>query len=726
MADAVRGNADGGILSRGIGLNNLLMADSRRNLIALAVVAGLAMFIIPLPTVLLDVFISFNLILSLLVLLTVLYNKKPTDFSLFPTVLLVLTVFSLVLNVSSTRLILTHGARFDGKMIKAFSSFVVGTSGKEGLVVGFIIFIVIIAVQVLVITKGATRVSEVAARFTLDSLPGKQMAIDAEFSSGAIDQKEATARKEALQRESDFYGAMDGASKFISGNVKVGIFIIVIDVIGGIIIGASIHGESVPDAVRTYATFTIGDGLVSQLPALLISTAMGIVVTRAAAPGDLGEQVAIQFSRDSKVYWIGAVVLFAMGWLPGFPKHVLFPMAVFFGFYAFRISRTKKKQDSFNEMMVKTGEGAKKPRDEKSEIPQMEPPDQLSLELGYGLIPLVDKDRGAELLERMQGMRRQIALDMGIVIPKIRIIDNVLLGSSEYCFKIRGVDVGKSTIKMGSYLCINPGTAKEELAGEKTKDPAFGLPALWIGEDKRDEAERAGYTVVDPPSIIATHLTEIIKRHAAELLGRQDTQAIIDGIRKDYPAVVDEVLMGRNGKGLSLGNIQKVLQGLLREQVSIRNMVSILEAIADYAYLVTDTPNAPGVYTGFLVEMARQALGSQICHQYADENRTLHVLTLDPSLEQKIVDSKAQRSSGEYFSALDPAMQHAWIRMLEKSVSAVKDQGYYPVILCSAKARYLVRTALERELPEVAVLSVAEITKDYLVESVGVIRLGQE
>ena len=312
---------------------------------------------------------------------------------------------------------------------------------------------------------------------------------------------------------------------------------------------------------------------------------------------------------------------------------------------------------------------------------------------------------------------------MGIVIPKIRIIDNVLLGSSEYCFKIRGVDVGKSTIKLGCYLCINPGTAKEELAGEKTKDPAFGLPALWIGEDKRDEAERSGYTVVDPPSIIATHLTEIIKRHAAELLGRQDTQAIIEGIRKDYPAVVEEVTMGKNGKGLTLGNVQKVLQGLLKEQVSIRNMVSILEAVADYSYLVTDSPDAPGVYTGFLVEMARQALGSQICHQYADDNRTLHVLTLDPSLEQKIFDSKTQSSSGEYFSALEPVLQNAWIRMLGKSVSAVKDQGFYPVILCSAKARYLVRTALERELPEVAVLSVAEITKDYLVESVGVIRL---
>ena len=716
MADAVRLGA--GILQGKIGLNQFLKPDFKKNLIAIAVVVGLAMFIIPLPTVILDIFITFNLVLSLLVLLTVLYNRKPTDFSLFPTVLLLLTVFSLALNVSSTRAILTHGARFDGRMIKAFSTFVVGSGGSSGLVIGFIIFIVIIAVQVLVITKGATRVSEVAARFTLDSLPGKQMAIDAEYGAGGIDQKEATARKEALQRESDFYGAMDGASKFISGNVKVGVFIIFIDVIGGIIIGASIHGEPMIMALGTYASLTIGDGLVSQLPALLISTAMGIVVTRAAAPGDLTEQVSIQFSRNPKVYWVGSIVLFGMGWLPGFPKYVLFPMAFAFGFYAFRMSTRNKKQEAEDDMTAKTGEAAKKPRDDKADVPQMEPPDNLSLELGYGLIPLVDKDKGAELLERMQGMRRQIALDMGIVIPKIRIIDNMVLLSSEYCFKIRGVDIGKSTIRMGHYLCINPGTVKEELSGEKTKDPAFGLPAIWIPEEKRDEAERSGYTVVDPPSIIATHLTEIIKHHAAELLGRQETQTIIDGLRKDYPAVVDEVLMGRDGKGLTLGNIQKVLQGLLKEQVSIRNMVSILESIADFAPFTTDTR--------FLVEKARQALSSQICHQYADESRTLHVLTLDPSLEQKIVDSKAQNGSGDVFSALEPALHSAWIRTLGKSVRAVTEQGFFPVILCPQQARYLVKTALDREFPEVAVLSVVEIALDYKVESIGIITLDKE
>jgi len=723
MADAARANVNAqGAPLKVWSLNNLLKLDPSGgisgSLMGLAVVVVLAMLIIPLPTVILDALMAMNLVISLLVLLIVLDNRRPTDFSLFPTILLVVTIFGLALNISSTRLILTQGTRFDGRMIKAFATFVVGSSGTVGLVSGFVIFIAIIAVQKMVITKGATRISEVAARFMLDSLPGKQMAIDAEYSSGAIDQKEAASKKDALQKESDFYGAMDGASKFISGNVTFSIFIIVVDVLGGFIIGAFLQGESLTAALATYTSLSIGDGLLSQLPALLISAAMGIVVTRAAAPGDLGEQVSIQFSRNARAYWVSSVVLFGMAWLPGFPKYVLIPMSGLIGFCAYLIGQVQKRQASTNEMMAKTGEAAKKQRDDRGDVPQMEPPDPLSLELGFGLIPLVDKDKGAELLERMRLMRRQIGLDMGIVIPKIRIIDNMLLGSSEYCFKIRGVDVGKSTIRMGNYLCINPGTVKEELSGEKTMDPAFGLPALWIGEDKRDEAERAGYTVVDPPSIIATHLTEIIKHHAAELLGRQETQAIIDGLRKDYPAVVDEVLMGRDGKGLTMGNIQKVLQGLLKEQVSIRNMVTILESIADFAPLTTDTR--------FLVEKARQALSSQICHQYADEDRVLHVMTLEPSLEQKIVESKAQNSSGEIFSALEPALHSAWIRTLEKSVRSVHDHGFFPVILSSYQARYLVKTALERELPEVAVLSVAEIAQDYKVESIGIIALEQE
>ncbi|MDR0511864.1 MAG: flagellar biosynthesis protein FlhA [Treponema sp.] len=713
MADAAKPNT--AVSGSGFQFSPERFYDLR---IPIAVVIIVMMIVIPLHTVVLDALLVINLMLAFLVLLNVLFINKPTDFTVFPTVLVGVTLFSLALNVSTTRAILTHGAAFDGRMIRAFSTFVVGAGGTAGLVIGFVIFVAIIVVQLLVITKGATRIAEVAARFTLDAMPGKQMSIDSELANGSIDQKEATTRKESLQKEVDFYGSMDGSTKFISGNVKFGIFMIILNIIGGIIIGSTIHGQTVLEAMGTFTTLTIGDGLLAQLPSLLISSAVAIVVTRAVSTGKLDQQVTQQFSQYPRIFGIMAAALFGFSMLPGFPWYVLLPMAALSALYAFQLNRAKKKEASFNEMMAQTAEGAKKQKDETADIPQMEPPDQLSLELGFGLIPLVDKDKGAELLERMQGMRRQIALDMGIVIPKIRIIDNMLLGSSEYCFKIRGVDVGKSTIRIGYYLCINPGSAKEELTGEKTKDPAFGLPAIWITEDKRDEAERSGYTVVDPPSIIATHLTEIIKRHASELLGRQETQSIIDGIRRDYPAVVDEVLMGRDGKGLTMGNIQKVLQGLLKEQVSIRNMVSILEAIADFAPLTSDTR--------FLIEKARQSLSSQICHQYANEERILNVLTLDPSLEQRIVDSKAQDSSGDIFAALEPNLHNAWIRSVGKAVRAVHDQGFFPVILCSFQARYLVKTALERELPEVAVLSISEIAQDYSVGSIGVIRLEEQ
>ncbi|MDR3167597.1 MAG: flagellar biosynthesis protein FlhA [Treponema sp.] len=701
MADVIRAN----------GANNFSRGPLGRSLndflIALVVVVVVVMLVIPLPTVLLDTFMALNLVLSLLVLLIVLYTKKATDFSLFPTVLLVATVFGLALNVSSTRLILTRGSAFDGRMIRAFSSFVVGSGGVEGLVVGFIIFIVIIAVQVVVITKGATRVSEVAARFTLDGLPGKQMAIEAEFNSGAITEEESQARKKDLQQEVDLYGAMDGASKFISGNVKVGIFITVINILGGIIIGVAIHGEPVSSAVGTYIAFSIGDGLLSQFPALLISTAMGIVVTRSAAPGNLGDEVSIQFSRDARAYWICAVVLMGFAFLPGFPWYVLIPMAFLIGFYAFVIGQRQRRKAGFDETMAKSAAVKKSP--EEGEMSPVVPLDSLSMELGYGLIPLVDKDKGAELLERIQGIRRQSALDLGLVIPRIRIIDNMLLEPSEYCFKIKGVDVGRGKIRMGNYLCINPGTVKEELAGERTRDPTFGLPALWVSEDKRDEAERAGYTVVDPPSIIATHLMEIIKRNAQEILGRQETQAILETLKKEYPAVVEEAQ-----KLVSLGEIQKVLQGLLRERVSIRNMVSILEAIADFAPVARDIR--------FLTEKARQALGRQLCRQCADENNTLRVLVLDQALEQKIIESRLETDSG-VVCALDPATQNAWIKALSRSAASVQEQGLFPVILCSEAAGYLVKSSSDRELPELVVLSIPELIPDFNVESVGIIKI---
>jgi flagellar biosynthesis protein FlhA len=676
---------------------------------AVAVVTVIVMVILPLPTVLLDVLQAMSLVFSLLVLLIVLYTQRPTEFSLFPTMLLVATVFSLALNISSTRLILTKGARFDGRMIRAFSSFVVGSGGNQGIVIGAIIIVIIIAVQVAVITKGATRISEVAARFTLDSMQVKMMAVETEYSSGSITEEESQRRKAQIQKESDFFGSMDGASKFISGNVKVGIFVIVIDILGGIIIGVALYGEPLSNAVGNYISLSIGDGLVSQLPGLLISVAMGLVVARAASPGNFSDQVVEQlFSRNPVIFWIISAVLVFLAFLPGFPWYVLIPMAALVAFHALRTGRKQKEEAGFNEMMAKSKSG----RDEKAaEISPVVPLDSLSLELGYGLIPLVDKEKGAELLERVQGVRRQSALDLGLVIPKVRIIDNMILEPAEYCFKIKGVDTGRGKIRIGYFLCINPGTVTSELEGEKTVDPAFGLPAIWIDQDKRDEAERAGYTVVDPPSIIATHLTEIIRRHASDILGLQDTQAILDTLRKEYPAVVDEVL--REGKGLRVVEIQKILQGLLKERVSIRNMVSILESVADFA------PVSKNIW--FLTEKARQALASQICHQYADEDKRLRVLTIDPALEQKIINSRYETPSG-VVSALDPPSHGMWIKAVSNAAAAVRKKGWLPVILCSEEARFLVKNSTDRELPDLAVLSVPEIVTDIIPEPVGVIR----
>ena len=673
--------------------------------VAGGVVAVVMMMIIPLPTLVLDILMAFNLVLSLLIILIVLYTKQALDFSVFPTMLLVSTVFGLALNVSSTRLILSQGSSFSGRIIRAFSGFVVGSAGLQGMVIGFIIFVIIIAVQFIVITKGSTRVAEVAARFTLDALPGKQMAIEAEYNSGAITEEESTKRKNDLQRQVDFYGAMDGASKFVSGNVKVGILITLINIIGGIVVGMTIHNETLDMALNSYIALAIGDGLVTQFPTLLISTATGIIVTRSVSDGTFGNDVTGQFSSQARIYWIGAGFLLILGFLPGFPWYVLIPMAGLTGFLAYRLSRKQMAA----EQTERDIEEAAKAQPEQAEMSPVVPLDPLSLELGYGLIPLVDKDQGAELLDRITRIRREKALDLGLVVPRIRIIDNMRLEPSEYCVKIKGVEVGRGTIRIGHYLAINPGGEKEDLPGEKTIDPAFGLPALWITEDQRETAEREGYTVVDSPSIIATHLTHIIERHASEILGRQEVQSILDTLKADYPAVVAEV-----GEVLSVGEIQKVLQGLLSEQTSVRNMVSILETLADYATVSKDV--------GYLIEKCRQSLGRQICLQYADEDRTLRVLTVMPELEQKLIDARLETAGG-VIAALEPAEQRLWIETLSNAVREVQERGEYPVILCSEAARPLIKSSSSREIPDLVVLSVPEIASDMKIEALGEIRL---
>ncbi|RKX89934.1 MAG: flagellar biosynthesis protein FlhA [Spirochaetes bacterium] len=674
-------------------------------IIALGVILIVMMLVIPLPTFILDLLMALNLMLSLLIILLVLYNRDPLEFSLFPTILLISTVFGLALNVSSTRLILGKGSEFNGKIVRAFSTFVVGSEGSQGLVIGLIIFIILVAVQFMVITKGATRVSEVAARFALDGLPAKQMAIDAEYSSGAITEEETRTRKKHLDDSVSFYGSMDGATKFISGTVKVGIVITMINIIGGLIVGTTIHGEPLQQALITYVSLSIGDGLVSQVPLLLVSVATGLIVTRSVSEGSFGDEVKSQFSRQSRIYYVAAGFMFAMGLLPGFPWYLMLPLAGITGLLAFRLGRKQKAEAGAAEADEKAA------GTEPQEISPVVPLDPISLELGFGLIPLVDKDQGAELLERVTRIRKEAALDLGLVVPRIRIMDNMRLEPSEYTFKLRGTEVGRGVIRMGHFMAINPGGERDTLEGEPSIDPAFGLPAIWITESEREKAERAGYTVVDGPSIIATHLTEILKHYAGEILGRQEIRSMLDTLKKDYPAVVEEVT-----KAFTLGEIQKILQGLLKEQVSIRNLVAILETLGDFSSISKDT--------GYLVEKTRQSLGRQICLQYADDNRKLHVLTINPPLEKIIIDSRMETVTGDV-AALESEFQRNWVNSVANTVKSARDKGSWPVILCSESARPLVRSTIIRDMPDLVILSVPEIAEGIQIESLGEIRLGE-
>ena len=697
-----------------------MAGKSQRNLtdvfMAVAVVVVIAMIIIPLPTPLLDTLMAFNVLSSVLVLLLVIFSSRAIDFSSFPTVLLITTVFGLGLNVSSTRLILTKGTQFDGKMVKAFSNFVVGSNDTKGLVVGLVIFIIIIAVQTFVITKGASRVAEVAARFTLDAMPQKQMAAEQEYNSGIITEEDLKQRKLDIQREADFYGNMDGASKFVSGNVKVGIFITILNVVAGLIIGVAFGNENFSSAIGIYTSLTIGDGLLSQLPSLLVSFATGLIVTRSASEqgATLGSDIKKQFSQSSLIYYVGGIVMILIGVLPGFPWYVLIPLGGALFYLGWRLGRLNK-QAAVAKAAEKSGQkaGSGSTQQQPSQASPIAPLDPLSLELGYVLIPLVDKEKGAELLERVTRMRREAALDLGLVVPSIRIIDNISLDPSEYSFKIKGVEVGRGKIRMGCYMCMNAGGVVKEIQGDPTRDPAFGLPAIWVPEKRREEAERAGYAVVDPPTIIATHLTELIKRHASEILGRQEVQAILDALKKDYPAVIEEA------SKFSLGEIQKVMQGLLNEQVSVRNMVVILETMADYEKITHKTD--------VLVERVREALGRQICLQYADTDNndvhTLKVLTVDVGFLTKLVESRVETTNGP-IAALEPALQRSWIASLSGSIASIREKGFMPVIMCPSEARLLVKKSTEREIPSLVVISVSEIAPDIHVEMLGEIKVG--
>ena len=674
-------------------------------LVAIGAIMVIFVIIIPLPTALLDFFMALNLIFSLIILLIVLFVDKPTEFTVFPSLLLVSTIFGLALNVSSTRLILTYGEKFNGKMIAAFSQFVIGSTGNQGLVIGFVVFIILIAVQAFVITKGATRIAEVAARFALDFNNTRSMSIEAEYNAGVITEAEARKKKEELQRSTDFYGAMDGASKFVSGNVKIGIFITVLNIVAGIVF----RQEEFTKAMQMYTRFTIGDGLLAQLPSLFISVATGLVVTRSASTGSFGKDITDQFARNSTVYYIAAITLTVMAVLPGFPSIILIIIALSLAFLGWRLQTTKvtraQKEQAAKEAQAASEKAAKTETDDTKAV---SPYDDLSLQFGYGLIPLVDEKRGSDLVPRVKRIRKEIALETGLVMPVIRMMDAMNLPPDEYCITIQGAEVARSKIRMGAYLAVNPGNVQDEIPGEPTLDPAFGLPAIWISESNQAAAERAGYTVIDPPSIIATHLTQVIKTHADDILSRQMVSNILDSAKKLNPIVVEEI---QSNDKLTLGDLQTVFKCLLRENVSIRNTTAILETISDYRRITGD------MY--LIAEKVRQRLGRQIVQQYLGEDKALRAFMVDSAFFQTVLASRIDTLTGPQ-PAIDTESKKAWLRAVQNAYNNFNAQFVgIAVILVPEEGRLLIKRLLEYEMPMVPVLSVPEIPKDISVIGMG-------
>lgn len=667
--------------------------------IAVFIVFSVIMMIIPVPASLLSFLLIINITISLIILLVALFTQEVLDFSVFPTLLLVMTLFRLCLNISTTRLILLHA--YAGEVIQKFGGFVIGGNP----VVGLIIFLILVVIQFIVITKGAERVSEVAARFTLDAMPGKQMSIDADLSAGLITENEGRERRRKIQQEADFYGAMDGASKFVRGDAIAAIVIVVINILGGFLIGLVQKGMDFQQALQTYTILTVGDGLVTQIPALLISTSAGIIVTRAAADSSFGTDLARQLFRYPKVLAIaGAILLFlALCGLPLVPILIVSGL-LFSGAYAMNRSLNQAKYQEEEKVRAMEFEEAKKPEQVFSLV-QVDP---LEIELGYNLLPLVDEEQGGDLLDRIVMIRRQIALELGFVVPPVRLRDNMQLEPNDYVIKVKGVGVGSGTLMLNHYLVLGPGV-QEKIDGIKTTDPTFGLPAMWIPANRREEAELAGFTVVDAVSVLSTHLTEIIKRYAHEIISRQDVQNLLDHAKKTSPAVVNELYPER----LNLGEIQKVLGNLLRERVSIRDLVTILESLSDAAQLTKDTD--------LLTEYVRQALGMQIVNAFL-ENQKLYVLTLDPDLERIFSEGIQQTEQGSYL-ALSPDVTQQLLDKVVEAAGMMTNRGIQPIILCSPVVRLHLKRLTERVVPDLVVLSFNEISPSIQVESLGMVSI---
>jgi flagellar biosynthesis protein FlhA len=678
------------------------LLQSKDIIFAFGVVLIVIMMVVPLPSFILNILLTLNIALALIILLVSIYNKEALEFSAFPSLLLIATLFRLSLNVSSTRIILSgRGATIE--IVKSFGNFVVGGN----YVVGMVVFIILVLIQFIVITKGAERVAEVAARFTLDAMPIKGMAIDADLNAGAIDQEEATKRRLNLKREADFYGSMDGASKFVKNDAIAGIIITIINLLGGLVIGVFQRGESAMDALQAYALFTVGDGLVTQIPALLIATATGIVVTRASSDSSLGQEVSDQLLSNPRVLGIGSGLLGFLGMVPGLPKFSFLMLSVVFGMLAYVAHKNdleieQKAMDS----KIAEEETAKTGPEDVSSLLSVDP---LELEIGYNLIPLVDTNQGGDLLNRITLIRRQIAIDLGLVVPPIRIRDNIQLHPSTYCFKIKGVEFASYEILPDHFLAMDSGNATSKVDGIPVEEPAFGLPAVWIESSKRDRAEMAGYTVVDPSTVVATHLTEIIRKNAHEILGRQELQQLLDNVKETYPLVLEEVVPNV----VTHSTLLKILQNLLKENVSIRHIVNILEALADCKSInEVDT----------LTEIARQALARHICKPLLDDEGTLRVISLNPQLEQ-MLGNALQKIDGSVQLAIDPTSAQRLLESIRTKIDSVMQEGIAPIILCSSALRLSIKRLTERIAPRLTVLSYQEIPTTLKLESVGLISI---
>ncbi|AEN87937.1 MULTISPECIES: flagellar biosynthesis protein FlhA [Priestia] len=669
--------------------------------VVIGVVLIIVMLVIPLPSWLLSILIMINISLALLVLLVSMNMKEPLELSVFPSLLLVLTLFRLGLNVSTTRSILGTGEA--GGVVETFGHFVIGGNP----LVGFVVFIILIIIQFIVITKGAERVSEVAARFTLDAMPGKQMSIDADLNAGMISEKQAIDRREKIQREADFYGAMDGASKFVKGDAIAGIVITLINILFGIIIGMLQMGMSITEASQTFTLLTVGDGLVSQIPALMISTATGIIVTRAASTGNLSEDITRQLFAFPVMLYVTGGTIAALGLITPINDVITMPIAILLGVGGYYLSRAKNQ--AVREEMA--------PTEEELEDNEMKSPesvvnllsvDPIEFEFGYALIPLADTNQGGDLLDRIVMIRRQLALELGLVIPVVRIRDNIQLQPNEYCLKIKGNEVARGELLLDHYLAISPGMDDDLIEGIDTLEPAFKMPAKWISESVKEQAEMFGYTVVDPPSVVSTHITEVIKSYAHELIGRQETKQLIDHTKETYPILIEEV----TPNPLSVGDIQRVLAKLLKESVSIRNLPIIFEVLADYGKMTSDTD--------LLTEYVRQGLARQITSQYTVQEGLLRVLTLSGKVEKTMAEAVQQTEHGNYLS-LDPNVSQAIVESIAKQTETLSFQEQSPIVLCSPAVRMYVRQITERYFPHMAVLSYNELETNVEVQSVGVV-----